>query len=92
LHPRDWNAKSKGNIRVGATYNDGRKRAIGTGAEEERAMATMIVSAKAMEWQHYQRWRESKGNGIGKSSIDSNGNGSSHKDSIVDGDCEGDST
>ncbi len=35
--------------RVGATYNDGKKTAIGMGAEEERAMATTIAFAKATD-------------------------------------------
>jgi hypothetical protein len=34
---------------VGATYNDGKKMAIGTGAEEERATATTIVSTEATD-------------------------------------------
>ncbi len=32
-----------------ATYNDGKKMAVGMGAEEERAMATTIVLAKATD-------------------------------------------
>ncbi len=66
--------------------------AIGTGVEEERAMATTIASIKATDMAQWQRWREGKGNGKGKWNIDSDGNGNSHKVGIVDRDCEGDST
>jgi hypothetical protein len=34
---------------VGATCYDGKKTGIGTGVEEERAMATTIVLAKATD-------------------------------------------
>jgi hypothetical protein len=34
---------------VGATYNDGKKMAIGAGVEEERATATTIALVKATD-------------------------------------------
>ncbi len=66
--------------------------AIGTGVEEERATATTIAPAKQRTWQQWQRWKESKVNSKGKWNIDSDGDNNSHKNGILDGDCEGDST
>ncbi len=45
-------------------------------------MATAIALAKAKE----------EGNCKGKCNVDSDGDGISHKDGMLDGDCEGDST
>ncbi len=47
---------------------------------------------KQRTWQQWQRWREGEGNNKGKWNVDSNGDDNSHKDGILDGDCEGDST
>jgi hypothetical protein len=55
-------------------------------------MATTIASAKATDMATVTEMKRGQGQWQRETNVDSDGDGNSHKDGILDGDCEGDST
>ena len=55
-------------------------------------MATTIALAKATDMATVTEMKRGQGQWQRETNVDSDGNGNSHKDGILDGDCEGDST